>query len=220
MAIESHPDLPVRLLAGAVARDRLTVLRDRDTDHPAFRTALADLGRAAGHGLAEEMGTEPVDVETPLGTADGARLPDDDVVLVAVLRAAVPFVEGLLDVFPRASEGVVSASRQESGRRPDGSFPVEVEYVNLPEVAGRTVVVADPMLATGSTVTAVLEELGGAPDRLLVLAGVSAPEGIERVRAAHPEAELFSVAVDRGLDEEGFIVPGLGDAGDRAFRTT
>lgn len=219
MAIESHPDLPVGLVTGAVARDRLAVLRDATTDHPAFRGALVDLGTAAGHALAEEVGTDPVSVRTPLATANCVRLRDDDVVVVAVLRAAIPFVEGLLAVFPRASEGVVSASRDESTHHPDGSFPVDVEYVNLPPVAGRTVVVADPMLATGSTVTAVLDELGGAPDRVLVLAGVSAPEGVARVSEAHPGASLFSVAVDDGLDEDGFIVPGLGDAGDRAFGT-
>jgi len=219
MAIESHPDLPVRVVADPVARDRLTLLRDAATDHPAFRSALGDLGRAAGHALAGEVGTEPVGVETPLATADGARLRDEAVVLVAVLRAALPFVEGLLDVFPRASEGVISASREESTRLPDGSFPVDVEYVNLPAVEDRTVVVADPMLATGSTATAVLDELGAAPERLLVLAGVSAPVGVQRVHDEHPGAEQFAVAVDDGLDEDGFIVPGLGDAGDRAFGT-
>jgi uracil phosphoribosyltransferase len=219
MSIEAHPELPADLLTGAVVRDRLTTLRDATTGHVAFRSALEELGAAAGHALADDVGTDRETVETPLGPAEGARLRDDSVAVVAVLRAAVPFAEGLLTVFPRASEGVVSASREEGERRPDGTFPVAVEYVSLPDLDGRTVVVADPMLATGSTLTAVLDAMDGDPERVVVLAAVAAPAGVERVHDAHPDAEIIVAAVDDHLDDDGYIVPGLGDAGDRAFGT-
>ncbi|MFB6218539.1 MAG: uracil phosphoribosyltransferase [Halobacteriaceae archaeon] len=219
MRVEPHPEVPASVIESPVAADRLTTLRDATTGHTAFRRALVDLGRTAGHAVADAVGTDPVTVETPLATAEGARLGDDGVVLVAVLRAAVPFVEGIQSVLPRASQGVVSASRDESARRPDGRFPVAVEYANVPDTDGRTVVVADPMLATGSTATAVLDAIGGDPDRTIVLAAVSAPAGVERVADAGAGAEVLTVAVDDRLDEDGYIVPVLGDAGDRAFGT-
>jgi uracil phosphoribosyltransferase len=149
----------------------------------------------------------------------------DDVVIVNVLRAATPLVEGLLKAFPAAQQGIISASRdEEAGRTADGTFPIGIDYVKIPEIRPEdTVVVADPMLATGSTMCAVLEEvLDGAeatPEHLFVLSAVAAPEGVERVTDAFPEVELVTVAVDDELDENGFIVPGLGDAGDRAFGT-
>jgi uracil phosphoribosyltransferase len=162
-----------------------------------------------------------VDVTTPLAETTGTRVRSEDVVLVSVLRAATPFVAGLVDALPRARQGVLSASRNEQRRLEDGTFPVEVEYVKLPEIDGDTVVVADPMLATGSTMCAALSavEEAGDPAEVLALAAVSAPAGIERVQTEFPEAAVATVAVDDRLDENGYIVPGLGDAGDRAFGT-
>jgi uracil phosphoribosyltransferase len=175
--------------------------------------------------LIGEAGVWDVAVETPLTRTTGERIVGmDDVVIVNVLRAATPFVEGLLKAFPAAKQGVVSASRdEEAGRGADGTFPIAVEYAKLPDIRpADTVIVADPMLATGSTMCAVLDRLldGADPERLIVLAAVSAPEGIERVTDRFPTADVVTVAVDDHLDERGFIVPGLGDAGDRAFRTT
>jgi uracil phosphoribosyltransferase len=184
------------------------------------------LGRICGYEIIDgAMETEYVPVRTPLTETTGQRVKGlDDVVIVNVLRAATPFVEGLLKAFPRARQGVISASRnEEAGRTDDGSFPISVDYVKLPEIREQdTVIVADPMLATGSTMCAVLEEVtADAPDpeHLFVLSAVSAPEGLVRVGETFPEAELLTVAIDDHLDEDGFIVPGLGDAGDRAFRT-
>jgi uracil phosphoribosyltransferase len=147
----------------------------------------------------------------------------DRVVVVNVLRAATPFVEGLLKAFPTAKQGVVSASRDESAGMDDsGTFPITMDYIKLPEIGPEeTVIVADPMLATGSTMVSVLEEVldQGTPDRLLALSAVSAPPGLVSVREAVPEANVLTVSVDERLDDDGYIVPGLGDAGDRAFRT-
>jgi uracil phosphoribosyltransferase len=107
----------------------------------------------------------------------------------------------------------------------DGEFPITIDYVKLPEITAKdTVIVADPMLATGSTMCAVLEHVlssaGKTPTDLFVLSAVSAPDGLLRVGDAYPQADLLTVAIDDHLDDNGYIVPGLGDAGDRAFRTT
>jgi uracil phosphoribosyltransferase len=148
----------------------------------------------------------------------------DDVVIVNVLRAATPFVEGLLKAFPRARQGVISASRDEAGGMDAaGEFDISVDYVKLPEITPEdTVIVADPMLATGSTMSTVLEYVSqqGDPERLLVLSAVSAPEGLVRLDEQFPDIDVLTVAIDDHLDDDGYIVPGLGDAGDRAFRTT
>ena len=209
----------------ALAQHTLTDLRSVETEQVAFRKGLVRLGRICGYEIIDTwMGTEEVPVQTPLTETTGEQVTGmDDVVIVNVLRAATPFVERLLKAFPQARQGVISASRDESaGMNDDGEFPIAVQYVKLPEIKPEdTVIVADPMLATGSTMSAVLDELldGTTPQELLVLSAVSAPEGVERISSEHPEAELVTVSVDDHLDEEGFIVPGLGDAGDRAFRT-
>ncbi|MFB6159619.1 MAG: uracil phosphoribosyltransferase [Haloferacaceae archaeon] len=225
MAIEDRGD--AKLVTHALARTTLSRLRDVETEQVAFRKGLVKLGRVCGYEIIDGMmETEFVSVLTPLAETTGERVTGmEDVVIVNVLRAATPFVEGLLKAFPRAKQGVVSAGRDESaGRAADGSFPISVDYVKLPRITERdTVVVADPMLATGSTMCAVLDRVYDAqpdPERVVVLAAVAAPDGLLRVGDAHPDADLLTVAIDDHLDDDGYIVPGLGDAGDRAFGTT
>ena len=224
MAIEDRGDASV--VTHALARHTLTDLRDVETGQVDFREGLTTLGRLCGEELLDDrfdLRTERV--RTPLTEMDAERFRDrDDVVIVTVIRAAMPFVEGLVEAFPTARQGVISASRDEAaGMDEDGRFDIRVNYVNVPEIhPDDTVIVADPMLATGSTLSTILEELsahGADPSSLIVLAAVAAPAGVERVLEARPEAEVVTVAVDDHLDDEGFIVPGLGDAGDRAFRT-
>jgi len=226
MAIEDRDD--AYLITHALARDTLSRLRDVGTEQVAFRKGLVKLGRICGYEIIDgAMETEYVTVETPLTETTGERVRGlDDVVIINVLRAATPFVEGLLKAFPRAKQGVISAGRDESaGMNDDGEFPISIDYVKLPEITEKdTVIVADPMLATGSTMCAVLDhvtEVGEAePADLFVLSAVSAPDGLLRVGSEFPEADLLTVAIDEHLDDDGYIVPGLGDAGDRAFRTT
>ena len=225
MALEQRGD--ASLVTHALARDELSRLRERDTEQVEFRKGLVRLGRLCGYEIIDgRMETEYVEIETPLTTTMGERVTGlEDVVIINVLRAATPFVEGLLKAFPRARQGVISASRDESaGMNDAGEFPISVDYVKLPDIAADdTVIVADPMLATGSTMSAVLEHItdqGAAPESLIVLSAVAAPPGIVRVADEFPEADLLTVAIDDELNEEGFIIPGLGDAGDRAFRTT
>jgi uracil phosphoribosyltransferase len=147
----------------------------------------------------------------------------DDVVIINVLRAATPFVEGLVEAFPHARQGVISAGRdEEAGMNEQGEFPITVDYVKLPEInEDDTVIVADPMLATGSTMVEVLGEVleKGSPERLFVLSAVSAPPGLVRVDESYPSADVLTVSIDERLDDDGYIVPGVGDAGDRAFGT-
>jgi uracil phosphoribosyltransferase len=224
MSIEDREHAAV--ITHALAQHTLTEVRSVETEQVAFRKGLVRLGRICGYEMIDTyLGTEEVSVRTPLTETTGPCIKGlDDIVIINVLRAATPFVEGLLKAFPAARQGVISASRDESaGMDEDGSFPISVEYVKLPEIRPEdTVIVADPMLATGSTLSAVLGHLltgETEPEQLLVLSAVSAPAGLERIGREFPDAELVTVAVDDHLNEEGFIVPGLGDAGDRAFRT-
>ncbi|GAB7094487.1 uracil phosphoribosyltransferase [Halolamina litorea] len=215
------------LVTHALAKDTLSQIRDVETEQVGFRKGLVKLGRICGYEIIDgAMETEYVPVQTPLTETTGERVRGlDDVVIINVLRAATPFVEGLLKAFPRAKQGVISAGRDESaGMGDDGTFPISVDYKKLPEITeDDTVVVADPMLATGSTMCTVLEHVLDAaddqPEDLFVLSAVSAPEGLLRVHEEFPEADLLTVSIDDELNEEGFIVPGLGDAGDRSFRT-
>jgi len=232
IAVE-FPPMPIEdrdqaaLVTHALAKDTLSQIRDVETEQVAFRKGLVKLGRICGYEIIDgAMETEYVPVQTPLTKTTGERVKGlDDVVIINVLRAATPFVEGLLKAFPRAKQGVISAGRdEEAGMDEEGTFPISVDYKKLPEItANDTVVVADPMLATGSTMCTVLEHVLDAaveePEDLFVLSAVSAPEGLVRVNEAFPEADLLTVAIDDELNEDGFIIPGLGDAGDRSFRT-
>jgi uracil phosphoribosyltransferase len=217
-----------KLVTHALAKDTLSKIRDVETEQVGFRKGLVKLGRICGYEIIDgAMETEYVPVETPLTETTGERVKGlDDVVIINVLRAATPFVEGLLKAFPRAKQGVISAGRdEEAGMDEDGTFPISIDYKKLPEITeDDTVVVADPMLATGSTMCTVLDHVLDAaedePEDLFVLSAVSAPEGLIRVNEAFPEADLLTVSIDDELNDEGFIVPGLGDAGDRSFRTT
>lgn len=210
----------------ALAQHVLSDLRSVETSQVAFRKGLVKLGRLCGYELIDSrFPTETSTVNTPLAETTATRVSGmDDVVIVNVLRAATPFVEGLLKAFPTARQGVISASRDEdAGMGSDGEFPISIQYVKLPEITAEdTVIIADPMLATGSTMVAVLEEVldGPSPESCVVLSAVSAPPGLERIGERFPEVELVTVSIDDELDDDGYIVPGLGDAGDRAFRTT
>lgn len=224
MTIEDRGD--VHVITHALARDTLSQIRDTGTAQVSFRKGLVKLGRICGYEIIDgALETEYVPVTTPLTEMTGERVTGlDDVVIINVLRAATPFVEGLLKAFPKARQGVISAGRnEESGMDESGTFPISIDYVKLPTITPEdTVIVADPMLATGSTMCAVLESVlddQPEPVNLFVLSAVSAPDGLLRVGDAFPETTLLTVSLDDRLDENGYIVPGLGDAGDRAFGT-
>jgi uracil phosphoribosyltransferase len=203
------------------AQEILMTLRDKKTDRVKFRWGLSRLGMLIGAEIAGAIDYADVTVETPLGAkAKGVSITDArHIVVISVLRAAIPFVEGLLDVFPKARLGVVSASRVEDKHlAPEYDFKIDMPYTRVPAITpSDTLIVADPMLASGSTQIAVLDKLlkNGKPKRVIVASVLSAPLGLEKVHTRHPEVEIFTFSVDEGLDERGYIVPGLGDAGDR-----
>lgn len=211
--------MPVKVIDHVYAQHLLTRLRDKSTAGIEFRKGLVRLGRIVGYELVKTFPVRAVEVETPLGRASGVEIVGlDKVVIVQILRAAMPFVEGLLKAFPRAKLGVVAARRREEG----GVIDVEIFYSKIPPVTAEdAVIVADPMLATGTTMTRAIEEVyrAGAPGRLIVVSVIATPVGVERVLSKFPHAEIYAVAVDPVLNDKGFIVPGLGDAGDRAFST-
>jgi len=203
------------------SRELLTNIRDRETGREEFRWGLKRLGMLTGIRIAATMGYSDVEVETPLGVkARGISLTEArSVVIINILRAATPLVEGLLEVFTDARIGIVNAKRVETGNLfPEFDFKIDVPFFNAPKLTrGDTLIVADPMIASGSTSVAVLDKLlkNGRPKRIILASVIAAPIGLERVHAHYPDADIYTVAVDEGLNEHGYIVPGLGDAGDR-----
>ncbi|NJE84892.1 uracil phosphoribosyltransferase [Thermococcus sp. CX2] len=194
----------------------LTELRDERTGPIAFRKGLVKLGRYMAYEITKTMETERIRIKTPLEETDGVLITDRrNVVIITVLRAAIPLMEGLIKVLDHARVGIVSASR---GKAP--KFEIEMKYVKVPQITEKdTVIIADPMIATGSTLIKVLDEVKkyGKAKRYVIVGVLAAPEGISRIKEAHPDVEMFVAAIDRELNEKGYILPGLGDAGDRAF---
>jgi uracil phosphoribosyltransferase len=196
--------------------EQLTLARDRRTNQVAFRKAIYRLGRFMAYEFLRTMETTKVEVRTPIGRARGGKVKGNDkVVIILVLRAAIPFVDGMYKNLPMARTGVISAWR---GRAP--RFPIEVSYAKIPKIrSDDVVIVADPMLATGHTLLEVARRVAkkGKPRRLVFFSVISTMTGINYVARYFPKAEFYTCAIDPILDEHGYIVPGLGDAGDRSF---
>lgn len=196
--------------------EQLALARDRKTNQVAFRKAIYRLGRYMAYEFLRTLETEETDVETPLGAAKGRIVRGNDkIVIILVLRAAIPFVEGMYKNFPMARTGVISAWR---GKAPD--FPIEVTYAKIPQIRkDDVVVIADPMLATGHTLVQVARRVAkqGKPKRLAFFSVIATRQGIDYVAREFPRAEFYTCAIDPRLDGHGYIIPGLGDAGDRSF---
>lgn len=204
--------MDVRVIDHPLAAVRLSSLRDERTGGAGFRAALHDLTLMLIYEATRDAACEPLPVRTPRGEAAGARLACPPL-LVPVLRAGLGMVDAAQTLLPEAAVGFVGVVRDEQSFRP-------VPYLAaLPEnLSSRPVLVLDPMLATGGSMThavAVLRERGATD--ITVLCVVAAPEGIAALGNADPGVRLFAVAVDAGLDANAYIVPGLGDAGDRQF---
>jgi uracil phosphoribosyltransferase len=196
--------------------EQLTLARDKRMNQVAFRKAIFRLGRLLAHEFLRTFETEEFPIETPLGRTTGYRIKGNDKIeIIMVLRASIPFVEGMYKELPKAKTGVISAWR---GKAP--KFSIEVKYAKIPDIhPDDVVIIADPMLATGHTLVevakAVMEK--GKPKRLVFFSVIATKQGIQYVSKAYPKAEFYTCAIDPTLDEHGYIVPGLGDAGDRAF---
>jgi uracil phosphoribosyltransferase len=197
-----------------VLADRLSVMRDRDTPHGEFRQALFEAAAIMAVEVARDLPVKQVDIETPLEPTTGLRL-RDEVAVVPVLRAGLGMVEGFLRLLPDARVGHVGIYRDE-----EEHVPIDY-YERLPRgLPNARVYVLDPMLATGGSAVTALNHLKRAGARQLDLVClVAAPEGLAALEQAHPDVRIWTAAVDRELDENAYIRPGLGDAGDRVFGT-
>ena len=173
------------------------------------------LGEIFGYEISKHLVYEQCQVETPLGIADSSFL-GDELVLVAILRAGLPIHRGLLHIFDRADNGFVSAMRK---HHKDGTFEIAMQYINCPDLDGKVLVLADAMIATGSSVYRTIEALHsyGRPKDIHVVSAISSSEGIEYIQRLLPSVKLWIGTEDEELTAKYLIVPGLGDAGDLSF---
>jgi uracil phosphoribosyltransferase len=204
----------VTVVDHVLLRRLLTILRDKHTTHRVFRETMTDAALILGYEAMRGLRPADVEIETPLETTPGVRLADE-VFVVAILRAGLGLVDGFLRLVPEARVGHLGMYRDEEALRPVGY------YENIPSgVENAEVFVVDPMLATGgSGVQAIARLKRAGARRIHFICLVAAPEGCRAVREAHPDVEITTAALDRELDETGYIRPGLGDAGDRIFGT-
>ncbi|MGD9945293.1 MAG: uracil phosphoribosyltransferase [Burkholderiaceae bacterium] len=194
---------------------KLTHMRDRVTSTRTFRQLLREITLLMGYEITRDLPLTTRPIETPLAPLDAPVIAGKKVAIVPVLRAGLGMADGLLELIPSAREGHIGLYRGEDNR------PVEY-YVRLPEPEGRLFIVCDPMLATGHSAAHAVQALinrGVAPQAIRYLALVAAPEGMEAFQQHHPDVPVYVAALDSHLDENAYIVPGLGDAGDRIFGT-
>lgn len=205
LTIVSHP----------VLDERLATLRDEATPHGAFRGALHAAAGILAVEATRDLPTIQREIATPLERTSARRL-EAELIVVPVLRAGLAMVEGFLALLPDARVGHVGMQRDEDTLEPSGYFE------RLPPTVGEGIVfLLDPMLATGGSAVASLARLrANGARRLRLVCLVAAPEGVRAVNDAHPDVPIFTAALDRELDDNGYIRPGLGDAGDRVFGTT
>jgi len=194
---------------------KLSLMRDKTTPSAQFRSLLREISLLLGYEVLRDLPTELRDIETPVGPARAPFLMGKKLVFVPILRAGSGLLDGLLDLVPSARVGHVGLYR-------DPATLAAVEYYcKLPDDIGeRLAIVVDPMLATGNSAAAAvsrLKERGARNIRLVCL--LAAPEGIAALASAHPEVRVFTAAIDARLNDHGYIVPGLGDAGDRMYGT-
>jgi uracil phosphoribosyltransferase len=198
-----------------LVQHKLGLLRDQETPTQMFRQLVNEVTLLLTYEATKELATEDVEIDTPLERTTVPRISGKKVAVCPILRAGVGMLDGVLDLITGARVGFIGLYRNEETLE-----PVEY-YVKLPaDIADRDVILLDPMLATGnSTASAVDTVKRAGAQSVRLIAVVAAPEGIERLHAAHPDVHVVVAAVDRALNEKGYIVPGLGDAGDRLYGT-
>ncbi|CAM4166568.1 uracil phosphoribosyltransferase [Lederbergia lenta] len=194
---------------------KITYIRDKNTGTKEFRELVDEVATLMMFEITRDMPLEEVDVETPVRVAKSNVLAGKKLGIVPILRAGIGMVDGILNLIPAAKVGHVGLYRD-----PKTLLPVEY-YVKLPpDVENRDFIVVDPMLATGGSAVAAIDSLkkrGAKHIKFMCL--IAAPEGVEAMQKAHPDVDMFIAGLDEKLDEKGYIVPGLGDAGDRLFGT-
>ena len=198
-----------------LVRHKLGLLRDVQTTTEMFRRLVNELTLLLTYEATKDMGLEEIDVETPLEWTKAQRIPGKKVAVCPILRAGVGMLDGVLSLIPVARVGFIGLYRDEETLE-----PVEY-YVKLPaDIAERDVLLLDPMLATGNSTAAAVARLERAgAQQITLIALIAAPEGVAHIEREHPEVRIVVAAVDSHLNEKGYIVPGLGDAGDRLYGT-
>lgn len=196
-------------------RHKLTIIRNKETGHQAFRELVNEVGTLVAFELTRDFPFHSVKVETPLIETVGVKVEGKDVVLVPILRAGLGMVDGLLKLIPNARVGYVGIERDETTHQ-----PVHY-YFKIPKnPKERHFIIVDPMLATGGTAIATadsLKKLGATQIKFMCL--IAAPEGVSAFCEAHPDVQVYAASLDEKLNENKYIIPGLGDAGDRLFGT-
>lgn len=187
------------------------------TDRMRFRRNLERIGEAAALEISKVLEFETKDIQTPLGISS-CKVLKEQPVLATILRAGLPLHQGLLNYFDKADNAFISAYRKHNK---DGSFEISLDYVSCPELENRVVIISDPMLATGSSLVKTIQYLReeGHPASIHVVAAIACTVGVEYVHRTEPGVKIWCGAIDDELTAKGFIVPGLGDAGDLAFGT-
>jgi uracil phosphoribosyltransferase len=195
---------------------KLTLMRRSDTPTGLFRQLLREISLLMGYELTRPLPLTTQEIETPVAPMKAPILSGRKPVIVSILRAGLGMAEGLHELIPNAREGHIGLYRD-----PETKKPVEY-YSKLPESTGRLAILVDPMLATGNSANRAIDLLnahGFADSNIRLMVLVAAPEGVRRVEAAHSQIHIFTAALDEKLNENAYIVPGLGDAGDRLFGT-
>jgi len=192
-------------------------LRDNDIqqDRMRFRRNMERIGEIAAYEISKVLLYDEIQVQTPMGEASSIAL-NPQPVLATILRAGVPLHQGLLNYFDRADAAFVAAYRKHNR---DGSFEIKQEYATCPPLDNRPLIIADPMLATGSSLALSIEVLqeNGTPSSIHIVTAIASTEGIEYITRRFPEAHIWTGAIDEELTARGYIVPGLGDAGDLSY---
>jgi uracil phosphoribosyltransferase len=186
-------------------------------DRMRFRRNLERIGEVAAYEISKKLASRDVEIETPLGTAKATVL-EEQPVLTTILRAGLPLHQGLLNYFDKADNAFVSAYRKHDK---DGSFEISLEYFSSPEIDDRVVIISDPMLATGASLVKTIQYIKqeGQPKSIHIVVALACTIGIEHVRRNVPDAIIWCGDIDDELTAKGYIVPGLGDAGDLAYGT-
>ncbi|MGB3501999.1 MAG: uracil phosphoribosyltransferase [Mesorhizobium sp.] len=207
--------MSVTVVDHPLVQHKLSIMRDKNTSTAGFRRLLREISLLLGYEVTRDLELTTTTIETPMETMEAPTLEGKKLVFASVLRAGNGLLEGLLDLVPAARVAHIGLYRDHETLQ-----AVEYFFKAPSDLADRLIIVVDPMLATANSATAAIEKLkerGATNIRFLCL--LAAPEGIERFTAAHPDVPVFTAAIDRQLNEKGYIMPGLGDAGDRMFGT-
>lgn len=198
-----------------LVQQKLTLLRDSKTESALFRSGLREISQLLAYEVCRDLEPEKVEINTPLESMTGTRIDGGKLCLISILRAGNGLLDGMLDLMPTAGVGHIGLYRD-----PDTHVPVEY-YIKLPNrLEERLCIVVDPMLATGGSATAAVQRIKQAgAKRIKFVCVVAAPEGVEVFTKAHPDVPIVTASIDRQLDDNAYIRPGLGDAGDRMYGT-